>query len=287
MTVIAIASLSFSSCKKSSSSSPASTSGSSGSMTAKINGISFAAAKDSAVAALLNGEINISGIASDGKTITITLMDTIGGTYDLSATGDGAAAYKVNASATTSYTSNSGPSTASTITLTIDKTKKTMTGTFSFKGYAFNGSSFDSVSVTNGQFTNVPYSTSINSTGNNSFAVTIDGTPFTPAIIAGNLFSGMISITASDNTGSKSVGIDVPSTVTPGTYTFDGGTYIGQYNPNSSNFYSANQSGSSLVITQNDVTNKKIVGTFHFTAAPFSGTGTANLTNGSFTIYYQ
>ena len=278
------------SCSKSddSSSTPSpSPTPSTGLLTAKINGSAWAPSADSATASLINGEINITGVARDGKTITITLLDTVVGTYDLGNSGMHAGVYQTNPSASSSYNSNFGPwdGTVNTLTIaSIDKTNKKMTGTFTFKAYNFSIN--DSITISEGAFNNLPYVTSISGTGSNSFSVNINGTPYLPTLISGVVSSGDINIIASANSGSQSVGIYVPETVTPGTYSFQPfGTYNAQYNPNSSTFLLVDSG--SITITEHNTVLQKIVGTFNFTASDFGGgTTTANLTNGSFTIFY-
>ena len=172
------------SCSKSddSSSTPSpSPTPSTGLLTAKINGSAWAPSVDSATASLINGEINITGVARDGKTITITLLDTVVGTYDLGNSGMHAGVYQTNPSASSSYNSNFGPwdGTVNTLTIaSIDKTNKKMTGTFTFKAYNFSIN--DSITISEGAFNNLPYVTSISGTGSNSFSVNINGTPYLP-----------------------------------------------------------------------------------------------------------
>ena len=256
-------------------------------LSAKINGTAWAPHADSCTAFLMNGVINISGIAHDGKTITITLMDTVAGAYDLSATGNGAGVYNTQPSGGISYTSNSFNWPASVNKLTIsnlDKVNKKMSGTFEYKAWSFSVN--DSVTISEGQFTNLPYVTSISSTGNNSFSVTIDGSPFTPSLISGAITGSNLSIVASDNTGTKSVALFLPSNISTGTFSLQPfGTYNAAYNPNSTTYLVV--STGTVTITEHNTVSKKIVGSFSFTATEFPiGSTTANLTSGSFTIFY-
>lgn len=284
--LVAVSSVFISSCKKDDNNAKTT---SSGGITATIDGVSWKTAVDSASGSILSGKINITGLASDGSYITFTLLDTVDGTYNISDPTVGAGVFRKSASAVETYDSNFGP-TSNSLTITVNRTNKTFSGTFQFTAYDANGGSFTPIVVTNGVFTNVPYTNNVTFVGNNSFTVNVDGTPYVPTLIVGskNSITGTsrISITASDNAVGKAVGITLPAAIAPGTYTFDGIDVTGQYNPSSSLFYSANSAGSSLVITQNNVTNKKIVGTFHFMATPFTGTASADLTSGAFTIYY-
>jgi hypothetical protein len=258
-----------------------------GLLTAKINGAAWAPSADSSSAALMNGEINITGVASDGKTITMTLTDTVTGYYDLGFSGNSAGVYQTSPTGGSSFDSNFGPwdSTVNYVHITsIDKVNKKMSGTFAFK--ATNTSNGDSVTISQGAFNNLPYLTSIVSTGNNSFTVTIDGSVFVPSLISGVVSGSNINIIASDSTGSKSVGLYLPETITPGTYNLQAfGTYNAQYNPNGSTFLAVDSG--TVIVTEHNTSTQKIVGTFSFTATEFpTGPLTANLTNGGFTIYY-
>jgi hypothetical protein len=258
-----------------------------GYLSAKIDGAAWNPSNDSAAITMVNGEINITGIASDGKTITITVTDTVPGTYDLSPGGSGAAVYQLTPTGGTNYNSNFGPWNATTnyiIIASIDKINKKMTGSFAFKG--MNTISADTVSITNGVFTNMPYATSVTGSGNNSFAVTIDSNAYNPTLIAGIVSMGNINIVASANSGAQSVGLTVPANIATGTYALQPfGTYTAQYNPNSTTYLLV--SSGSVTISEHNTATHKIVGTFYFTATDFGGgSTTANLTNGSFTIYY-
>ena len=258
----------------------------SGTLSAKINGVSWNPSADSSSGAFMSGVINITGVASDGKTITISLMDTVTGTYSLGLAGTGAGVYQSQPSGVTSYESHVGPWGASTnwlIMSSIDKTNKKMTGTFAFRG--FNLSTGDSIEISDGVFTNLPYVTSITSTGNNSFSATVDGASFVPSIIAGSLSLGNLNITASGSTGVPSLGLVVPANITTGTYSLmPFGTYNAQYNPSLTTYLIVDTG--TLTITEHNTTTKKIVGTFNFTASELVGPATATITNGSFTIYY-
>ena len=120
-----------------------------------------------------------------------------------------------------------------------------------------------------------------------TFRVKIDGTDFSYNLLAGVSALGMISVTASANSGSgATVGLTMPATVTPGTYAFDLVTYAGQYNPTSSVFLTADTGH--LQIIEHNIANKRIRGNFNFKAAPLFGPGTtAQLTEGYFSVKYN
>ena len=184
--------------------------------------------------------------------------------------------------------SNANPLSSGHLTITsIDTTNKRINGTFAFNAWRATDNTFKN--ITAGEFENVTYTTTINSTGNNTFTIKIDNVTFTPAVITGTYVQMMnnIMINAADNVGSKAVGLTVPSTVTPGTYNLAPfGTYSGQYNPNAQEF-NASTSGT-ITISSHNVSTKNIVGTCSFIAEPLGGgPPTYNLTAGAFNITYQ
>lgn len=125
-----------------------------------------------------------------------------------------------------------------------------------------------------------------NLTGDNLFNVRIDGAVFTPTYISGAVSQGKINIVANKNGGEESIKITVPASITTGTYTlvaFD--TYSAQYNA-FGNVLLMVSNGNVTIIEHNTVT-KKLIGSFNFVATQHpTGNITANLTSGSFTIFY-
>ncbi len=274
------------------------TTGVTGDFRAKIDGVQFIA-NQTASASRLNGIINLTGLATDGKLITITLMDSGVHVYTLNDVSFGAGAYGESQNGSTiSFTSNgsSDPAVAGgscTIT-SIDAVNHKMTGTFAFK--VFRQTDSTSKNITQGVFTNITYSTTLPvpaTAATDTFRVKLDGVDWTNYSVIGLQPPGFgqISITSnSDAAGTKNIGIIFSNTITPGSYPFDLFTTTGIYNPTNSlttpNPYAAN-SGTLQIIEHNTVT-KRIRGNFNFIATPFLGTGAAiNFTQGYFSITYQ
>lgn len=110
-----------------------------------------------------------------------------------------------------------------------------MSGTFSFRAYR----QFDSLQhiISNGIFTNIPYTTSNPlPSATDTFRVKVDGTPFTYNSLTGIATGApldQIAITALQGTVAPVVGLTLPSSVTTGNYTFEdvASTIIALYNP--------------------------------------------------------
>ena len=126
-----------------------------GDFRAKIDGVQWIAADNTKSASILNGIINITGVSSDNKMITITLVAQTTGTYPVDVNAPGIAAYNeiTNGSVTASYATNESSDPAlsgGSVTITeIDQNQKTISGTFHFNGY-------DASSATKGYSPNYP-----------------------------------------------------------------------------------------------------------------------------------
>jgi hypothetical protein len=263
-----------------------------GDFRAKIDSVQWVAANNTKGATILNGVINISGVSSDNKMISITLVGQSTGTYPVDINSPGIAAYNeiTNGIITSSFATNGSADTSQSggsVTITaIDKTKKTISGTFHFNG--FDANSGVRKVVSEGVFNQLPYTTSLppaNST--DTFRVKIGGVAYSAQSISTQIISGQIYVQGAPLDGSSSVGIYMPQSVQPGSYTLDfsGGTYIGQYSPDPIHIL-VSQGAGTLTIIQNDATARRIKGNFNFTASDLGHTQTAQLTEGYFSVRY-
>ena len=119
------------------------------------------------------------------------------------------------------------------------------------------------------------------------FRVNADGFSFPTYVISTINVSNEISITASDVLAIKRVAVTVPANTIPGSYTLDfsGMIYFGIYYPDTSNMLISNPGA--ITIVENNVSSKRIRGTFSFTAKPLNGSAiTSVLTNGYFSVKY-
>src|SRR5258707_15427031 len=136
--ITALALLTLFSCRKEVSvEKPGSTAGS---FMATIDGSQWIAADTLKGATIVGGLINLTGISTDNKQLSITLNDTIPGTYALSQHSTSIAAFAYNDSSDLyAYTTNQGTDSAQaggTVTvINIDVVNQTITGTFSFNVY--------------------------------------------------------------------------------------------------------------------------------------------------------
>jgi len=263
-----------------------------GDFRAKIDGVQWVAASNTKGATILFGAINITGVSSDNKMVTITLGGQTTGTYILNQNSIGIAAYNeiANGTITQSFSTNqsSDPSkSGGSVTVTeIDSVHKTITGTFRFNGY--DGNTDAQKVITEGIFNKLPYGTSLPPANNtDTFNVKIGGVDWLPPSIAAQIISGHLYIQGSTLDGSSSVGLYMPQNVQPGSYTLDflGGAYFGQYSPNSGNIL-VSQGNGTLTILENNATTRRIKGNFSFTASDQTLTQSVQLTEGYFSVGY-
>jgi hypothetical protein len=262
----------------------------------KIDGKQWVADKV-ATASIMAGYINITGISKDKKFFTITLMKDVVKTYKLNPVDfEGGAALsdsaELNNNSYGTMQSDDIALAGGTVTVSkIDQSKKTISGTFQFK--LFREEDSTQKVITEGVFEDLVYETTLPpSSSTDTFTVKIDGTDWKGESIFGTYvdLTKQIMIVANNSTATKTVGLTIPSNITPGSYTLDfwGLTYIGLYNPSQS-LSLASESGTLKVLEHNTVT-KRIRGTFDFKASelvPTNPPKVATLTNGYFSVKYQ
>ena len=135
-----------------------------GEFRAKINGVQWIAADNARGASVIGGIINISGISSDNKQISITITGSSPGKYNLDQLSASVAAFvDGNSGNNFAYTTNQGTDTSmagGVVNITeIDAVNKTISGNFQFKVYRNMDS--QQLLVTEGVFTKIPYVTSL------------------------------------------------------------------------------------------------------------------------------
>jgi hypothetical protein len=170
-----------------------------------------------------------------------------------------------------------------------------MSGTFTFK--VFRAMDGQGRNFTEGSFTNLSYTTTLPpANATDTFRVKIAGTSWTPPTIlavkspAIPPLPSTITITGSDPTASKFVSLIFPADITPGNYTlsFLGGTYIGQYSPDSNPLNSQAAVSGTLQIISHNTTTRRIRGNFNFLAEELLNPQAFTLlTEGYFAITYQ
>lgn len=125
------------------------------------------------------------------------------------------------------------------------------------------------------------------------FFAKVDGANFNETLLTAMESFGTINITASENASFPSIGLQFPSDITPGSYTFTGqvGDYRGIYNTGSNpdQMFYAEAGVGSIHIISHDLTGRFIEGIFNFNAIPVDigqSTPTYSITSGSFAVSY-
>ncbi len=120
-------------------------------------------------------------------------------------------------------------------------------------------------------------------TEESSFSVKVNGVSLSIANIQVIKNNPILLIAGSTAGAAKIVQVPLNMDVSPGTYPADG-LYTSQY-IEGSNIWNANNG--TFTITKNDITAKRIEGTFEFDASPISGTASdVSVTEGSFKVNY-
>lgn len=239
------------------------------------------------VAYISSGNILISGVKSTGQTVSIALDGATVGTYD---DGNNIISYTQSPNSEYDYVNfNELPdgnyvSNGSVVITAINTTAKTISGTFAFTGYWSDFTDENPpapIEFTNGSFT-IPYTSSENPVGGDSFTAKVDGVAFVGEVIttayASSGESAWITINAK-NTAQNTITVSLNDDAELGTHAItDGfggnarGMYqIGQASPSTAT------SGSVTIISK---TADRIKGTFQFTA------GTQAITEGAFDVEY-
>lgn len=169
----------------------------------------------------------------------------------------------------------------------IDEENKTISGTFLFTGHNVDNGTKE---FTNGKFINVSYETDLLPSNNdNSFFAKVDGVEFKEDGVQGIAISlgGMstIGISATKN-NLQTIGLNLDANMKPGEYELS--TFSipsGLYSKSFSESF-ASEKGK-VIITTHDVANKRIIGTFEFTASSFLMPDEKfEVTEGSFDVTY-
>ncbi len=184
--------------------------------------------------------------------------------------------------------------TAKIIISKIDAVNSKISGTFEFTGFRYKDPTGGSLTIetkklTNGSFTDIPFSKDIAVTPTkNTFSAKLNGAAFIPTYINGLNAGGVISIIGRRGI-IENIGLSFPNTINIGTYDLDSfgenrGLYIKNSNIDGSGIFGADVG--SATITSHDKTNKKVVGTFKFTANSLFVPEKYNITEGAFSIFY-
>jgi hypothetical protein len=264
--------------------------------TAQIDGAQWAAAENNESATISQGLINITGVSLGDQQISITLADSTVGSYTLSQSSLSLASYSItDSSALYAFSTNQGIDTAEAggyVTVTsIDAVHKTLTGTFSFNVFRnLDGTQHE---ITMGVFNAIPYTTGTGVSGasaSDTLQATIGGSAWTGQNTEAAVTAGELSIIGSSANNTQTIGLEMPSNVTPGAYPLDGSNpaYVGLYTvvANSTTEGLVSNQGT-LTVLENNQAQSRITGSFQFTALDPNDVGvTATITKGYFSVYY-
>ncbi|HEX8462440.1 MAG TPA: DUF6252 family protein [Segetibacter sp.] len=271
-----------------------------GNMKAKIDGVQWIADKAAGASFSTAGNglprlLNITGMSKDKKLVTITLVDSGVHVYTLNDQVFQGGVFQDSASSNVfAFVTNQGPpgvNTGTVSVLSIDTTKKTISGSFKFTVYRQMDNT--KKEITEGSFTNVPYVNGSNimppAATTDTFTVKVNNTLFKPYSISGiaDPIMKSVSIFGSDSLVLKIAGLNFPTDIKPGSYILDffGATYIGQYMDGTNTM--ASNSGT-LELLENNTSTKRIRGKFNFKAVSFINPAiSADLTEGYFSVQYQ
>jgi hypothetical protein len=262
--------------------------------TAVIDGNQWAALETKESATIIQGVITLTGISNDDQQISITISDTLPGTYLLNQQSLSVGAYAdIDSSDLYAYATNQGTDSAQAggeVTITaIDPIHKTLTGTFTFKVYReLDGSQ---KSITMGVFTSIPYTnTPPPAAKTDTIVADIGSAGFTGQNNQASINAGQLSIVGLSQNASQTIGLMMPANVTPGSYPLDGsnvsfgGLYGAIANSTTESFISTQ---GTLVVQANDPTAMRVKGTFQFTGTDATNTALSiAITNGFFSVYY-
>jgi hypothetical protein len=260
-----------------------------GDFVATIDGTAWQASANSKFA-FLYGAVTIIGISSDNKEIRINLSAAQIGTFNLDAVS-AEEGFFVDLSATnpaslSTFQSADTSKAGGTVTISsIDSIHKTISGNFKISVYRQS----DQIGkrITEGAFNQLPYVENLPPPKlTDTLSATIDGNTWAPANILAGLNSGLLYILgfAIDT---SSLELFMPQNAGPGNHLLDvNGEYVGQYLPNLNTVLLSQGNGSGLTILQNDPIIRRIKGSFDFQAVELGGPGSAQVSNGYFSVEY-
>ncbi len=252
---------------------------------------------DIATASISGDIINITGLrGANQEMVSLTIFASEVGTYSIGVangiTEINGAAYNTNSKDGTGDTwigvTNFADSQGEITITEIDNQNETISGTFFFTGHH---TELESKEFTNGVFDKVSFKSEVAPTSsNNEFFAKVDGVEFKEEKINAIAASGggisNLGIVATMNNDSRVISLNLDPDVVPGSYelkAFSSPTAL--YNKSRSEFFSS-ESGE-VIITLHDKANKRIVGTFEFTASSFLNPEEKyEITEGSFDVTY-
>lgn len=258
----------------------------SGNMQANVDGAPWTATRSTA-AYRAAGLLTITGVNVDGQLLSIKLIDSGVHRYTLSTTSANVATW-IDSTQTdlTPYKSNNGPVGGEVEVTSIDVSKSTVSGTFSFS--AMRNSDNGQRTFTEGSFSNIGYiSSAPPAQSTDTLTVEINNASWTPASITTGISNGQLLITSEKNNGSEALGLSFPTNAGPGTYDIDPqGNYVAAFNADNDPTHATVGVSGTINILENSASARRVRGTFEFLSQSQSGSFSLTLTDGYFSVSY-
>lgn len=249
--------------------------------TAKVNGIDWTASGKKCIMST-KGITTLQGTGIGGTTITISANDTVENSYILNMLSTHQGTVEAN-DLFYSTTKNLGTGGQFDIN-NINKKDSVISGTFAFTGY--NSTSSEYIEVTDGVFTDIEYVLKEPSITDNSLRANIDDVLFLADTVTGLATNDTIHIIGRSLPDTTSVEFKVPINIESGVYQLSmNGAYRGFYKQNDST-YMQSFSGTLTIESHQDIL-QTIEGKFEFSATIPLTTTSAQLTDGSFQLFYE
>jgi len=184
------------------------------------------------------------------------------------------------------HPTDTNANTGAVVITQVDTVNKTVSGTFQFTGFWSNtDDNLPSISFTNGQFSNIPYTE--DALSDDVFNATLNGQPFTTDLVAvsevGTATQTFIVVSGIDAQG-RVINVNLNSTLEAGTYaiTSNIGNDVQLALKIPAQNLDAFANSGSVTITEKTAT--RIKGTFNGTVT--GGGATYQITNGTFDVAY-
>lgn len=237
---------------------------------------------DDVGATIIQGRINVSGVHPDESNIVVSVNGDQEGTY-IPDFQNHAVSYNVTLNgSTTVYTSQvaSNNTTAEIVISEINTSEQTISGTFQSK--VANNSSQE-LEIMDGQFKDIPYTTSTSPT-NSTMTLKVDGQEWQPQSVNGWNAQNRIQLGGSNSDASRTVSLAFDENIQAGNHSISAFGIMATYTENTTDIY-GNCMGT-LTIDMHDKQNRRITGSFEYTATDFTQSKTFQITEGVFDITY-
>ncbi len=253
-------------------------------MTALVDGSTWRCPEPNA--RVSENQIIVYGASAEGQTIQLTIYDGVKGLYTLSSANlhEGKLIPNTSSYATIYSTSYNQAGTGQVRISSINEDDRTISGSFNFRAYKETDSG--NKTITNGEFTKVPYKyiNTIDTTQINSIlTASIDGIDFVATSIVSVSSDGIIEIKGTRSDSFQSITLYIPENQTTGLFNIDpvNGPIMANYQ---SSLSPMPATVGSCTISEHDTSTNFIAGTFFYNVDDDGNT--IELQNGIFEIQY-